>query len=55
MLTRLFSIFLVLLISGMTGCIANPTVNSGSIEVGNEHMRVSVAFNEHDRKKCHRV
>jgi hypothetical protein len=51
MLTRLFSIFLVLLISGMTGCIANPTVNSGSIEVGNEHMRVSVAFNEHDRKK----
>ena len=51
MLKRLFPIFLILLISGMAGCITIPTVNSGSIEVGNENMRVSVAFNEHDREK----
>jgi Ni/Co efflux regulator RcnB len=51
MLKRLLSICLILLLSGMTGCNAIPTVNSGSIEVGNENMRVSVAFNDHDRKK----
>lgn len=51
MLTRLLSVSMILLISGMTGCITNPTVNSGSIEVGNGHMRVNVAFSEHDREK----
>ena len=34
----------------MTGCIAIPTVNSGSIEVGNEEMSVHVAFHEKDRQ-----
>ncbi len=51
MLQKLFPICLILLISGMAGCIAIPTVNSGSIEVGNENMRVNVAFNEKDREK----
>jgi hypothetical protein len=51
MLQRLFFICLISLIFGMAGCITIPTVNSGSIEVGNENMRVNVAFNEKDREK----
>ena len=51
MLQKLFPICLILLLSGMAGCITIPTVNSGSIEVGNENMRVNVAFNEKDREK----
>jgi len=51
MLQRLFFICLISLIFCMAGCITIPTVNSGSIEVGNENMRVNVAFNEKDREK----
>ena len=51
MIRKLFLVCVILIASNLIGCTANPTVDSGSIEVRTGDISARVAFHEKDRGK----
>ena len=54
MIRTLFLANLILIIFSLSGCASNPEINSGSVEIKSDDIRLKVAFNENDRSKIYR-
>ena len=47
---KIFLVFVIFIVSHLTGCTTTPSINSGSVEVRTDDVHAKVTFHEKDRK-----